>query len=104
LVYEGKFEKRSLTLYDYQVEKFKTSQIPLAELPTTIPSKIVGERKLEGFQGQEPLAEAVEDFLGAVRGGREPVSNGDFSLGVLAILEAGERSVRAEGARIPVDV
>lgn len=104
LVYEGKFEKRSLTVYDYQVEKFKTSQIPLAELPTTIPSKIVGERKLEGFQGQEPLAEAVEDFLKSVRSGCEPVSNGDFSLRVLAILEAGERSVRAEGARIPVDV
>ena len=104
LVYEGKFEKRSLTLYDYEVEKLNASQVPLAELPTTIPSKIIGERKLEGFQDQEPLAAAVEDFLVAVRDGREPVSNGDFSLNVLAILEAGERSVRACGARIPVDV
>jgi predicted dehydrogenase len=104
LVYEGKFEKRSLTLYDYEIEKPETSEIPSTELPTTIPSKIVGERKLEGFQDQEPLAGAVDDFLEAVRTGREPVSNGDFSLKVLAILEAGERSVRAEGARIPVDV
>ena len=104
LVYEGKFEKRSLRLYDYEVEKAKTGEISLAELPTTIPSKIVGERKIEGFQDQEPLAGAVEDFLEAIRGGREPVSNGDFSLRVLAILEAGERSARAQGARIPVDV
>jgi predicted dehydrogenase len=104
LVYEGKFEKRSLTLYDYQVENSEISQIPLGELPTTIPSKIIAERKLEGFQGEEPLAAAVEDFLDAIRGGREPVSNGDFSLNVLAILEAGERSVRANGARIPVDI
>jgi predicted dehydrogenase len=104
LVYEGKFEKRSLTLFDYQLDNFKNDRFPLAELPTTIPSKILGERKLEGFQGQEPLAAAVEDFIEAVRGGREPISNGDFSLKVLAILEAGERSARSGGARIPISV
>jgi predicted dehydrogenase len=102
LVYEGKFEKRSLTLYDYELENFRTSQVAPAELPTTIPSKIVGERKLEGFQGQEPLAAAVADFIEAIRSGREPISNGDFSLKVLAVLEAGERSVRSGGSRIPV--
>jgi len=103
LVYEGKFEKRSLTVYEYQLEELRSSQRPLAELPTTIPSKIVSERKLEGFQGQEPLAAAVDDFLAAVAGNHEPISNGAFSLKVLAILEAGERSLRAGGARIPVD-
>ena len=103
LVYEGKFEKRSLTLYEYQLEDLRSSQAPLAELPTTIPSKVVSERKLEGFQGQEPLAAAVEDFLGAIGGDHEPVSNGDFSLRVLAVLEAGERSLRAGGVRMPVN-
>jgi predicted dehydrogenase len=103
LVYEGKFEKRSLTLYEYQLAEPRSSQGPLAELPTTIPSKIVSERKLEGFQGQEPLAAAVEDFLAAVAGDHEPISNGAFSLKVVAILEAGERSLRAGGARMPVD-
>ena len=104
LVYEGKFEKRSLTLYDYEVENVKPGQFPLTELPTTIPAKFRSERKLEGFQGQEPLSAAIEDFLDAIRGGREPVSNGKFSLRVLAILEAGERSVRAGGARIPISI
>lgn len=103
LVYEGKFEKRSLTLYEYQLDDIGGSQIPPAELPTTIPSKVIGERQLEGFQGQEPLAAAVEDFLQAIRGGHEPVSNGEFSLRVLALLEAGERSLRAGGARVPID-
>jgi len=104
LVYEGKFEKRALTLYDYEVENCDTSRFSLDDLPTTLPSKMIAERKLEGFQDQEPLAAAVEDFLEAIRGGSEPVSNGDFSLKVLAILEAGERSVRAHGARIPIDI
>lgn len=104
LVYEGKFEKRALTLYDYEVENCDTSRFSPAELPTTLPSKMIAERKLEGFLDQEPLAAAVEDFLEAVRGGREPVSNGDFSLKVLAVLEAGERSVQRHGARIPIDI
>ncbi len=104
LVYEGKFEKRALTLYDYEVEKFNDSQLSPAELPTTLPSKMTGERKLEGFLEQEPLAAAVEDFLGAIRGGRDPVSNGEFSLKVLAVLEAGERSVRTHGATIPIEI
>ncbi len=104
LVYEGKFEKRALTLYDYEVEHCDTGRFGPTELPTTLPSKMIGERKLEGFLDQEPLASAVEDFLEAIRGGREPVSNGDFSLKVLAVLEAGEISVRAHGARIPIDI
>lgn len=104
LVYEGKFNKRALTLYDYEVENCDTSRFSLAELPTTLHSKMIAERKLEGFQDREPLAAAVDDFLESVRVGREPVSNGDFSLKVLAILEAGERSVRAHGARIPIDI
>lgn len=104
LIYEGKFDKRALTLYDYEVENCDASRLSLAELPTTLASKMIAERKLEGFRDQEPLVAAVEDFLESVRAGGEPVSNGDFSLKVLAVLEAGERSVRAHGARIPIDI
>jgi predicted dehydrogenase len=104
LVYEGKFDKRALTLYDYEIDNPDVSRLSPAEMPTTIPSKMIAERKLEGFLDQEPLAAAVEDFLQAVGGGGEPVSNGEFSLRVLAILEAGERSVKAAGARIPIEI
>jgi predicted dehydrogenase len=102
LVYEGKFEKRSITVYDYQVGSVKEDQPSVEQLPTTIPSKMLAERKLEGFQDQEPLAAAVKDFLESIRNGRLPLSNGDFSLQVLAVLEAGERSVRSHGDKIAV--
>ncbi len=103
LVYEGKFEKRSITVYEYEVDHPANDQRPADKLPTTIPSKMIAEHKLEGFQDQEPLAAAVKDFLESIQDGRLPLSNGDFSLQVLALLEAGERSLRANGARIRVD-
>ena len=103
LVYEGKFDKRSITIYEYEVDRPANDRRPADKLPTTIPSKIIAEHKLEGFQDQEPLAAAVKDFLESIRDGREPISNGDFSLGVLAVLEAGERSMRSNGERILVE-
>ena len=103
LVYEGKFEKRSITVYEYEVDYPVNDRRPLDKLTTTIPSKMLAEHKLEGFQDQEPLAAAVKDFLESIRDSRLPLSNGDFSLQVLAVLEAGERSLRAHGAQIRVD-
>ena len=103
LIYEGKFEKRSITVYDYEVDHPANDPRPVDKVPTTIPSKIVAEHKLEGFQDQEPLGAAVKDFLESIRDTREPLSNGDFSLRVLAVLEAGERSMRSNGERIRVD-
>lgn len=103
LVYEGKFEKRSITVYEYQVDHPPPDQPSVEQLPTTIPSRMVTEHKLEGFQGHEPLAAAVKDFLESIQSGRPPLSNGDFSLQVLAVLEAGERSLRAHGGKIPVE-
>jgi UDP-2-acetamido-3-amino-2,3-dideoxy-glucuronate N-acetyltransferase len=103
LVYEGKFEKRSFTVYEYQLDDARPDPRSVAELRTTIPSKMLAEHKLEEFQDQEPLAAAVKDFLESIQDDRLPISNGDFSLQVLAVLEAGERSVRSNGARVPVE-
>jgi UDP-2-acetamido-3-amino-2,3-dideoxy-glucuronate N-acetyltransferase len=103
VVYEGKFDKRAVTVYEYQVETTPKDGQPGHELPTTIPSKMISEHNLDGFQSQEPLAAAVEDFLGSIVKRTTPLSNGEFSLQVLAVLEAGERSLRARGERIPVE-
>ncbi len=102
LVYEGKFEKRAVTLYPYVVDHQCAAPGGLAELPTTIPSKIISETTLTGLTDQEPLMLAVSDFLTSVRQGHAPLSDGEFSLRVLNVLEAGEQSLRSAGAKIAI--
>ena len=97
LTYEGKFTNRNASVYEYTVEKCAT---PNRELPTTIPSQITRQYKLEDVLDEEPLVIAISDFLGSIREGRAPLSDGNFSLKVLAVLEAGEESLRSGGAKI----
>ena len=103
VVYEGKFDKRAVTVYEYQVETAPMDKSLDDEIPTTIPSKMLAAREIAGFKDQEPLAGAVKDFLESILDDRAPLSNGNFALQVLAVLEAGERSVRANGARATVE-
>lgn len=102
LVYEGKFDRRSLMLYDYEVETPRPDEMP-EKLPTTIPSKMTASRRVEGIYDQEPLALSVNDFVESIQLGRAPVSDGEFSMRVLAVLEARERSRRSGGEKIPVE-
>lgn len=104
LVYEGKFEKRAVTLYEYSVERSSGGVSAKEELPTTIPSKMLAEHKLGGIDAEEPLALAVGDFLQSIRQGRAPLSDGNFSLKVLGVLEAAEKSLRSGGEKIPVKI
>lgn len=103
VVYEGKFEKRSITVFEYRVENSPVGKALVDDLPTTIPSKMLAAREIEGFKDPEPLAGAVKDFLESILDDRAPLSNGSFALRVLAVLEAGERSLRANGARETVE-
>lgn len=102
LVYEGKFDRRSLTIYEYAVDNSPTVQPP-ETLPTTIPSKITAEHKIEGIYDQEPLVLAVNDFLESIQLARPPLSDGEFSLKVLAALEAGEQSIRSGGKKTLIE-
>ena len=102
LTYEGKFDKRNLIVYDYAVEYAPDDAASDSALATTIPSRMIQERKIEGTLEGEPLVLAINDFLDSARTGRAPLSNGDFSLKVLAVLEAGEQSLRANGNKIPI--
>ena len=99
LVYEGKFEKRAVTLYDYAVER-PCGNVNPEDAPTTIPSRMIGQHPLEGLTAEEPLALAISDFLDGIQKGHAPVSDGAFSLRVLEVLEAGEKSLRSGGSKI----
>lgn len=95
LIYEGKFEKRAITMYDYVVDCAVADSAP-----TTIPSKLTAEHKLSGLTDEEPLALAVDDFLESIRQSRPPLSDGSFALKVLEVLEAGEKSLQSGGAEV----
>jgi UDP-2-acetamido-3-amino-2,3-dideoxy-glucuronate N-acetyltransferase len=99
LVYEGKFEKRAVTMYEYAVEEDCGHG---EERPTTIPSKMIAEHTLPGLTDQEPLVLAVSDFLGSILRRRAPVSDGEFSLRVLETLAAGEKSLQCGGAKVRI--
>src|SRR5205807_10255639 len=46
LVYEGKFEKRSVTVYNYEVEDSMDGGRLMDGLARTIPSQMIAERQL----------------------------------------------------------
>jgi predicted dehydrogenase len=101
LLYEGKFEKRAVTMYEYAVEE-DCGHGDLEERPTTIPSKMIAEHTLPGLTDQEPLVLAVSDFLASILHRRAPVSDAAFSLRVLETLAAGEKSLQRGGAKVRI--
>ena len=104
LVYEGKFDKRSITTYRYYLDRLADGREHGNELPTTIPANMVAKEHLRAFPGPEPLEAALADFLTSIEQRRQPVSNGDFALKVLAVLEAGEHSLRTNGEKTEISV
>ena len=100
LVYKGKFQKRWITVTSMRW-KTANEQIARQEQPTTY-HRNCGARN-SGIESSRTLAGAVKDFLESILDDRAPLSSGNFALQVLAVLEAGERSVRANGARTTVE-
>ena len=48
----------------------------------------------------EPLAEVVRHFAHCIRTGETPLSDGRAGLRIAQVLEASERSIKAQGGRI----
>ncbi|MGI9080415.1 MAG: Gfo/Idh/MocA family oxidoreductase [Acidimicrobiales bacterium] len=82
-----------LVLYPHQVD-WVGGTIPVA-------------RKAEGvavdLTADEPLVAECRHFAAAVSSGSQPLTDGEGALSVLRVLAAGDRSLRAGGAPVPVD-
>lgn len=52
------------------------------------------------IDGQEPLQAMVSHFAECVRDGKTPLTDGEAGLRVVRILEAAQRSIKAQGGRI----
>lgn len=95
LAYQGRFEKRGITLYDYALDRSAPQATGGAPI---IPVTHCTPRRLEVPAGVEPLALAAEHFLESVLSGTEPLTSGARSLRVVEVLETAERGA-TRGAR-----
>ncbi len=95
LAYEGRFEKRGLTLYDYAIDRANGSGD--ASAAAIIPIRHLAARRLELPAAAEPLALAAEHFIDSIRNGTEPLTSGARSLRVVEVLEAAEHAATRGG-------
>ncbi len=95
LAYEGRFEKRGLTLYDYAIDR--TNGDGAVGAAPIIPISHFAARRLEVPAAAEPLALAAAHFVESVLGGREPLTSGARSLRVVEVLEAAEHAATRGG-------
>ncbi len=57
-----------------------------------------GDVHIPQFDTSEPLAEAVADFIDSIEKNRSPITDGNAGLSVVEILEAAQKSIKADGA------
>lgn len=50
--------------------------------------------------GSEPLARMTEHFVACIRNSQQPISDGKVGLRIVKILDAAQRSIKAQGGRI----
>jgi predicted dehydrogenase len=94
LAYEGCFEKRAITLFDYTID---LDLPPGAGGAPIVPVTKFEGRKLDVPLGTEPLAAAAEHFVDCIRHGREPLTSGARSLRVVETLETADATAVRSG-------
>jgi predicted dehydrogenase len=97
LQYEGRFEKRALTLHDYTVD---LSPLPGGRSDGPIPIVPISNQRateIPAPAGIEPLREAAAHFVDCVLSGREPRSSGAKSLRVVEALDMAVRGATRGG-------
>src|SRR5207245_5277875 len=83
LAYEGRFEKRGITLYDYAVDRSTTNGRGAAA--PILPVNHFFARRLEIPAAAEPLGLAAAHFVDCGVSGREPLTSGARSLRVVDV-------------------
>ena len=96
LAYEGRFEKRGITLYDYALDLSPPARSDRGAVPI-VPVSAFSGRMLEVPAGDEPLAIAAAHFVDCIRDGAEPLTSGARSLRVVEVLEQGDRTATRGG-------
>jgi predicted dehydrogenase len=103
IFYEGRFAKRKVVLYRYDVGKAPTQRVQGIPTPNFIPVKATVEKEITEFGPEEPLRGSCAGFVKAITDGVEAPSSGRNSLRTLQVLEAGVISLRKGGARVSLE-
>jgi UDP-2-acetamido-3-amino-2,3-dideoxy-glucuronate N-acetyltransferase len=103
IFYEGRFAKRKVVLYRYDVGKSPTQRVQGVPTPNFIPIQATVEKEITEFGPEEPLRGSCASFVKAITEGIEPPSSGRNSLKTLQVLEAGQISLRKGGEKIPIE-
>ncbi|HEX16022.1 MAG TPA: Gfo/Idh/MocA family oxidoreductase [Deltaproteobacteria bacterium] len=98
--YEGRFKKRKVVLYRYEIGERPKELVWGVPSPNFIPARCLQEREYTDFGPTEPLYASLEAFIQAIRDGRDAPSLGKYSLETLKVLDAGDRSMREGGTKI----
>ncbi|MBI3246586.1 MAG: Gfo/Idh/MocA family oxidoreductase [Deltaproteobacteria bacterium] len=99
LRYEGRFEQRRLTRYDYRLGSVAPDGDMLANVIPIERHEVVEEMSGDAV---EPLTRACLAFRETIRTGVPAPSSGEQSLRTLAVLEAGAQSLAQGGTWIEV--
>jgi UDP-2-acetamido-3-amino-2,3-dideoxy-glucuronate N-acetyltransferase len=100
IFYEGRFAKRKVILYSYDVGKPPTQRVRGIPTPNFIPIKASVEKEITEFGAEEPLRVSCASFVKAITEGIEPPSSGRHSLQTLQVLEAAQISLRKGGEKV----
>jgi UDP-2-acetamido-3-amino-2,3-dideoxy-glucuronate N-acetyltransferase len=93
LVYEGRFQQRALTRYDYELDRSE----PIGDGTAVVPISRCESREIPAPDGAEPLVRAAEHFVECIQGGTEPLTSGRRMLPVVEALERGHRDATRGG-------
>jgi len=86
--YEGRFEQRALTFYEY------AHPDPATVTANVVPIERFSASEVVPGGAEEPLALAAAAFVESIRTGVPAPSDGRYSLKVVELLEAGNPAVR----------
>lgn len=98
VVYEDTNSAEQVRIFDRGVERAEPQTFGEFQL-----SYRAGDILTPRLDADEPLRLEVEDFVGAIREGREPRSSATLGLDVVRLIEATERSLEFNSAPVSVD-
>ncbi|HTP15127.1 MAG TPA: Gfo/Idh/MocA family oxidoreductase [Streptosporangiaceae bacterium] len=91
-----------LMIYDRGVDRLPADPVAAEDRRQALISYRTGDIRVPALPEREALLSVLAEFAGAIRAGRQPITDAAAGLRVTALLEAASRSAGCGGARIPV--